>query len=647
MIFLKKNIAICTLILFFCVISGFEFRTLHSLSLSGIDQDTTKARNWIKLSNKSLNSDKDLSLSYADSAYNLYKTLENKNGMGDALVRKGLALIAKGMFDESIEQFKPALNLFLDINNKSKVAKVLNNIGFSLMQKGQYDESITYYLKSLDYRQPLKDSAGIATCYTNIAIIFAIKKDLTQAEKYFNQAINIYKKLKDEDMTNKNLLNIGGIYKDRGLYQKSIEQIRQVYPFFTKHKILGEIARCHYILGGNYESLNYNDSAYNNYIKALKIYERIEDNKQIAGTRLKLAGIASKQKNHKLAIEQSNQALEMAKKMHTLQLVMETYLSLSESYSKVGDFEKAYENRLEFERVKDSIFSQESNQKILELEAKYQDKIKKKEIASLTTDKRLADLEVMKKRNTNFLLTGILLLVIVVSLLIYNQYRIKNANNAILLKKNTIIEQSLEEKEILFRELHHRVKNNLQFIWSLFNLQVRHVKDPVAIQALTEGKNRIKTMALIHQKLYNKDNISEIDMKDYIPGLASNILETYNIKPDQIDVKIDADEILLDLDTAIPLGLIMNEIITNSLKHYHIENNIKEISISLKQNQDKSVTLIIKDNGPGIPAHINPDTADSFGLKLIKSLIKQIKGDIVWKTDSGTETEINLLKPQK
>ncbi len=632
--------------LFFCVISTIDIRALHNMSYSGVDQDTVKAKNWIKLSNKTLNSDKELSLLYADSAYNLYKSIDNKNGMGDALVRKGLALIAKGMFDESIEQFKPALTLFSEINNKSKVAKVLNNIGFSLMQKGQYDESITYYLKSLDYRQPLKDSSGIATCYTNIAIIFAIKKDFNQAEKYFNQAISIYKKLKDESNANKNILNIGGIYKDKGQYQKSIDQIRLVYPYFTKHNNQGEIARCHYILGGNYESLNYNDSAYNNYTKALKIYEQIGDNKQIAGTRLKLAGIAGKQKNHKLAIEQSHQALEMAKKMHTLQLVMETYLSLSDNYSKVGDFEKAYQNRLEYERVKDSIFSQESNQKILELEAKYQDKIKKKEIASLTSDKRLADLEVMKKRNTNFLLSGILFLVIVVSLLIYNQYRIKTANNALLLKKNTIIEQSLEEKETLFRELHHRVKNNLQFIWSLFNLQVRYVKDPMAVQALTEGKNRIKTMALIHQKLYNKDNISEIDMKDYIPGLASNILETYNIKPDQIDVKIDADDIHLDLDTAIPLGLIMNEIITNSLKHYHIENNIKEISISLKQNQDKSITLNIKDNGPGIPSHINPDTADTFGLKLIKSLTKQIKGDIIWKSNSGTETEINLLKPQ-
>lgn len=606
------------------------------------DKDTLKAKQWIKLSNKSLESNKNLSYAYADSAYNIYQLANNKNGMGDALVRMGLALSAMGKFDQSIENYQSALTLFTELKNRNKMAKVLNNIGYSQMQKGQYDDAISNYLKSLEYRQAIQDTSGIASCYTNMAIVFAIKNDLNQAEKYFAHAVQMYRKLGDQNMLNKNLLNLGGVYKDKGQYQKSIEQIRAVYTYYASQRNLGEIARCHYILGANFESLNQYDSANNNYNKALKIYEQIDNKKQIAGTKLKLAGIADKLKDYESAIHQGEQALKMAQDMHTLQIEMQTYFALSKSYFNKGDYKSAYENRLEYERIKDSIFSQESNQKILELQAQFENKIKEKEIQTLTTEKRLSELELTKKKNSNYWLTGILSLLLVVSLLILNQYRINRINTAELKKKNQIIETSLAEKETLLREIHHRVKNNLQFIWSLFNLQTRYIKDPLALETLTEGKNRIKTMALIHQKLYQKDNISELNMADYIPGLAANILETYHIHPEQIQLTIQAEKIALDIDTAIPLGLIMNEIITNSLKHFGPSDKRKAISIEFKQLENTDLFLNIKDNGKGLPIDFDPEKGESFGFKLILSLVKQLKGDIKWQTSEGTELEIRL-----
>lgn len=634
---------VCVSIWFIAII--FKQAQASPFGLTDSGNDSFQAKAWVKLSNRSLSSNKALSYAFADSAYKLYSELGNKNGMGDALVRMGLAQNAMGQYDEAIENYQSALTLFNELKNMNKQAKVLNNIGYSQMHKGLYDEAISNYHLSLEIRQKINDSSGIASCYTNVAIVYAIKNDLKQAEKYFRQSIDLYRRLKDDNMLYKNLLNLGGVYKDKGQHQKSIDQIRMVLTYYTKLNIQGEIGRCHYIFGANFEELKLYDSAFMHYNKALKIYEKIDDKKQIAGTRLKLAGIADKRKDFASAIEQSKIALEMARKMKTMQIEMQTHASMSKSYAHMGDYKNAYESRLEYEKIKDSIFSQESNQKIMELEAKYQAKLKKQKIDSLTVENKISELELNKKKNFNYLLTGILLLLLVVILLIYNQYRINGKNNEELMKKNRIIEKSLEEKEILIREIHHRVKNNLQFIWSMFNLQTRHVRDKVALNTLVEGKNRIKTMALIHQKLYQTDNLTGIDMSDYVPGLAANIFETYNVNKDQIELKLDIEKIILDIDTAIPLGLIMNELITNSLKHSSKNNPNLEIEISLKRVDNGNMVLKIKDNGPGLPESMSPETVDTFGFKLVNSLARQLKAEIHWKSDHGTETSILLKNP--
>ena len=140
------------------------------------------------------------------------------------------------------------------------------------------------------------------------------------------------------------------------------------------------------------------------------------------------------------------------------------------------------------------------------------------------------------------------------------------------------------EREVLLKEIHHRVKNNLQIISSLLNLQARFIKDKSAVDAVQEGRNRVKSMALIHQKLYQQDNIQGINMPEYIENLSRALLTSYKIKGDRITVDRKVDAIYLDIDTAIPLGLIINELLTNSLKYAFPENEKGELKISLLQD---------------------------------------------------------------
>ncbi len=204
----------------------------------------------------------------------------------------------------------------------------------------------------------------------------------------------------------------------------------------------------------------------------------------------------------------------------------------------------------------------------------------------------------------------------------------------ITLRKNMEeqIREALEEKGVLLREIHHRVKNNLQIIISLFNLQTSYVQDENAYKALKEGQDRIKSMALIHERFYQTDGLSKIDFDDYIKRLAENLMQSFKVTPDKVTLNIHAEKISLDIDTAVPCGLIINEIVSNSLKHAFKDGRIGEINISLIQTTENHFRLIIADNGVGLPAGFSAESSDSLGIQLIQALTDQLEG--VMKVDN-------------
>jgi len=209
----------------------------------------------------------------------------------------------------------------------------------------------------------------------------------------------------------------------------------------------------------------------------------------------------------------------------------------------------------------------------------------------------------------------------------------KNAENKIKL--------SLEEKNILLQEIHHRVKNNMQIISSLLNLQTRYVDDEEAVNVLKESQNRVRSMAMIHEKLYQSNDLSHINFVDYIQSLVSNLFYSYNIKNLQIKSILEIDDIRLNMETAVPCGLIISEIVSNSLKYAFPNEMHGEILVSLKSVED-GYELIISDNGVGLPEELDFDNNKSLGLILVKSLTEQIDGEITIHRNHGTEFKIRF-----
>ena len=200
--------------------------------------------------------------------------------------------------------------------------------------------------------------------------------------------------------------------------------------------------------------------------------------------------------------------------------------------------------------------------------------------------------------------------------------------------------KSLAEKELLIKEVHHRVKNNLQIVSSMFELQSTYMKDKKAIIAFMEGRNRVATMALIHEKLYNSGDLSRIRFAEYIEELTSNIFASYGVNSEKIRLNINVGDVFFDINTAIPCGLIINELVSNSIKHAFTDRNNGEINIELHPENNDKYLLTINDNGRGFPPDLDFQKSDTLGLKLVITLTNQLNGTIELDRTAGTKFTI-------
>jgi len=213
-------------------------------------------------------------------------------------------------------------------------------------------------------------------------------------------------------------------------------------------------------------------------------------------------------------------------------------------------------------------------------------------------------------------------------------------------KMGNQIVASLKEKDLLLKEIHHRVKNNLQIIISLLNLQSGYIKDEETLKAVREGQNRVRSMALVHEKFYQSDELGEIDFKEYTEKLCHFLKQSYANQDAPIAINVDADGIGFDMDTAMPCGLLITEIVSNSLKYGFPNNREGEINIQFRKVPEKKVLMTIADNGIGLPDGFDIEKSESLGMQLIIALTSQLDGELKFSGESGTRFSITFTYPK-
>lgn len=207
------------------------------------------------------------------------------------------------------------------------------------------------------------------------------------------------------------------------------------------------------------------------------------------------------------------------------------------------------------------------------------------------------------------------------------------------------IKASLQEKDVLMKEIHHRVKNNLQVISSLLNLQMQKVSDATTLEILRESQNRVRSMALIHEKLYQSSDLARIDFATYVRNMAGYLVRSYGTQTRRVGIHIQTDEVPLVINLAVPCGLILNELISNCLKHAFPDDRDGQITICLQRIGSQRVALVVQDNGVGIPPDVNIWETKSLGMQLVQTLIRQIGGSIDLEQDQGSKFTITFDLP--
>lgn len=206
------------------------------------------------------------------------------------------------------------------------------------------------------------------------------------------------------------------------------------------------------------------------------------------------------------------------------------------------------------------------------------------------------------------------------------------------------VKSSLREKEVLLKEIHHRVKNNLQVTSSLLRLQSDYIKDEHAKELFAESQNRIRSMALVHEKLYQSSDLSRIKLIDYVESLAQLLFRSYGVDSNIIKLDIKGDAIFLSIDTAVPCGLMINELLSNCLKHAFPSNRNGEILVRIEGKENGIVTLLVSDNGVGLPVGFNFEQVTSLGLQLVRTLAKQLNGQLEINNSEGVRIKFSFLE---
>jgi two-component sensor histidine kinase len=213
-----------------------------------------------------------------------------------------------------------------------------------------------------------------------------------------------------------------------------------------------------------------------------------------------------------------------------------------------------------------------------------------------------------------------------------------------VLRSEQTVRASLKEKEVLLKEIHHRVKNNLQVISSLLNLQARYLPDPAARAIFSQSQNRVQSIALVHERLYESADLSHVDFGKYIAVLLDNVFDTYDAAGRGIVNIIDVGDVHLTVDVAIPCGLIVNELVTNALKHAFPDGRAGTVRVSLAESPEGILDLMVQDDGVGMPAGIDPRKTVSLGLDLVITFAEQLNAEVTINREGGTRFGFRFRK---
>ncbi|WP_438426498.1 tetratricopeptide repeat-containing sensor histidine kinase [Aquimarina macrocephali] len=566
-------------------------------------------------------------LEYAKQGLELVKDDYTKD-TGFFYLRMGNFYNAKSEHEKALFCNKKLLEIAKKLEYELGVAKSYQNIGVTYVKMGDYNQTLDYYLKALKIYETLEEENFVVGITGNIGSLYSCRlKDDENGLVYYNKALTLSKKIGNEEFRAHILGAVGEMYMRQKEFAKAKNILKESISIAEKTNYTEVVISGYNNLSQiNIEKKNFNE-ALEHTKKALQIRLERGSSEDITLAYLTLGDIYDKLGNTKTAISYYDKALLAALKTKALPQLSRVYQTLHKYSNRKKEYKKSYEYLLKYNAVKDSLFTEEKHKQLREIQAKFDLESKEREVEILTKENKIKVLENENQQTTQIvLIAGLAGLIIVLVTLLY-AYKNKQKTNRILAEKNSKISQTLKDREILLKEVHHRVKNNLQIVSSLLSLQHKFSEDKSAAEIFQEIQNKIQAMAIIHEKLYKSNDLSLINLQTYLDGLLTHFKTSYHLSERNITINREIEDINLDMDYLVPCGLIVNEIIANSIKHAFRDNQGGQISIEASRDKDQCI-LTIKDTGVGFPEDFEIENSRSLGMQLIQGLTQQINGSI-------------------
>ncbi len=507
--------------------------------------------------------------------------------------------------------------------------------------RGELDLALEQGLQAHKHYFQIKNEAGITQANLLLSQAYSVTKEfkksencIKQVERYANSHHNKHLKIEVINGRGNNCFQSGENEKALQFYREAEDKVKTVNDAYLEAKIQNNIANILVNTGKTKEALPI-------YKRALKQYRKLNhplDELLVLyniGRQFRAANMLDS------SLYYCNLCLELGQKVHSLEDITYAYSAFEVTYTLKGDYKTALKYNELFHVSKDSLDTYANNALITRLETDYELRINNE----IIDEQKRRLLRSKRKTTVMFIALSVTLILIVLGIFYYRKSRKLNKalkkSNSEILEQNKTIDKALYEKEILLKEVHHRVKNSLQIISSLLNLQESQLTDETAIEALRNSKTRIQTIALMHQSLYQKDaDLGKVDSAKYLHNILNLQLEALSNRTIKIETQTSFVDQQLSIDQAVPLGLIASEIISNALKHAYWNTETPKLSFLTKVENNR-MEMHISDNGKGFESD-DFRNHSSLGLEIVEALSDQLHSEMKCVSNS-TGTSFTFL----
>lgn len=602
--------------------------------------DSAQAAAWNKAAYDMVDEHTDSALLLAEKALKIAQKENIRSLEADCYKTMGAAYDDKGNMDSCLICLNNSLSIFKVLNNVTKQSNVLSDIALAYFARGIYPLALKFHMESLDLRKQLNDSSLIAKSYNNIGLVYKSKKDYVNAIRYYLLSLQLKTILKDEHGQVNTNMNLGSMYQQLQKYDSSYFYADRSYELAVKLHSDADIAGALSNKALALQSMKKYDESFPLFERSLSIALQSGCTSCLYSIYEGLGTHYSYKADYNKALQYYFKGLQTAKTVKK-EIAIQTFFDLiSGVYRKQNDLGNALAYKDSADMIGEKLLNEENLRQVNEMTAVYQSAEKEKQIQKLNIESETnAAMALQRSRERNyFIVASVALLILAV--IIFRALKRNQQQKKMLQEQKRVIERSSVEKDVLMKEIHHRVKNNLQIISSLLNLQSGYIKDEEALNAVRDSRNRVQSMALIHKNLYHENNLTGINIDEYIGSLCDNLLVSYHREDRTVNIVKDIQPLILDVETVIPMGLILNELITNSLKYAFVQQPKGVIKVTVKL-ENNNLCMNVFDNGVGFKEP-GQATTQSFGLRMIKAFLQKMNGTMDMYNEDGARTEIRI-----